>query len=258
MQTDAIEQIYFSPSGTTKAVVEEVSKAFFGQKNEYNLMWDRIEEETTIPNTTLAIVAMPVFSGRVPDLCAKQLANLKGDKTPAIAIVTYGNREYEDALIELKNILEANGFVLLGAAAVVTQHSIFPMVGTGRPDNQDKRELTKFARQCSQKLRTYPEKPLLEITVKGNVPYREYRNPPFHPTVNDNCTRCGICASICPTAAIPPGDPKTKDTSLCITCTACVAACPEKAQGFHQPEYQAWSEKFAAKNAARKEPEFFL
>lgn len=258
MQNDAIEQVYFSPSGSTKIVIDEISKAFFGQKNEFNLMWDPLDEETVISSNTLAIIAMPVFSGRVPDLCVQKLANLKGENTPAIAIVTYGNRDYEDALLELKNTLEGNGFVLLGAAAVVTQHSIYPEVGTGRPDAQDKRVLTTFARQCSQKLRAYPEKPLPAFDVKGNFPYREYRTSAMKPTVNDNCTLCGICASVCPVGAIPADNPKTKDTDICITCTACIAVCPEKAQGFHNSEYVEWSIKFAEKNGARKEPEFFV
>lgn len=258
MQNNAIEQVYFSPAGTTKITVDEISKAFFGQKNEFNLMWDPLDEETVIPPTTLAIVAMPVFSGRIPDLCAKKLANLKGENTPAIAIVTYGNREYEDALLELKNILESNGFILLGAGAVVTQHSIYPQVGAGRPDAQDKRALTAFARQCAQKLKAFPETPLPPLKVKGNFPYREYKVLALKPTVNNNCTLCGICSSVCPVAAIPPDNPKTKEYDLCMTCTACIAVCPEKAQGFHTPEYAEYGVKFAEKNSARKEPEFFI
>jgi len=258
MQNDAIEQVYFSPAGTTKAVVDEISKAFFGQKNEFNLMWDPLDEETIITSSTLAIVAMPVFSGRIPALCAEKLANLKGKNTPAVAVVTYGNREYEDALLELKNILEGNGFVLLGAAAVATQHSIYPQVGTGRPDAQDRRAITTFARQCAKKLQGFPDTPLPPIEVKGNFPYREYKVAPIKPTVNDNCTLCGICAAICPVGAIPPENPKTKIDDLCMTCTACIAVCQEKAQGFFTQEYAEYGIKFAEKNSARKEPEFFV
>ena len=258
MQNNSIELVYFSPAGTTKAVAEEVSKAFFGKKNEYNLMWDALDEEVLIASDTVAIVAMPVFSGRIPDLCASKLANLKGENTPAIAIVTYGNRQYEDALLELKNILEGNGFLLLGAAAVSTQHSIYPQVGAGRPDAQDRRALTGFARQCATKLKKLPDTPLPSLEVKGSFPYREYRIAPIKPTVTDNCTRCGICASICPVSAIPPDNPMTKNEDLCMTCTACIYLCPEKAQGFHTQEYVDYGITFYEKNSARKEPEFFL
>lgn len=37
--------------------------------------------------------------------------------TPAIAVCVYGNRDYDDALIELKDAIEANGFKTVAAAA---------------------------------------------------------------------------------------------------------------------------------------------
>ncbi len=61
----------------------------------------------------------------------------KGNQTPAIAVVTYGNRDYEDALLELQTILEQNGFVVIGAAALIAEHSIVHSVGHDRPDEAD-------------------------------------------------------------------------------------------------------------------------
>ena len=62
---------------------------------------------------------------------------IKGDKTPAVLVCVYGNRNYDDALLELKDISEANGFVPIAAGAFIARHSIFSDVAVGRPDKED-------------------------------------------------------------------------------------------------------------------------
>jgi hypothetical protein len=64
----------------------------------------------------LVIVGLPVYVGRIP-MCLDDLyAQLIGHSTQAIAVVVYGNREYNDALIELKMELESHGFNVRSAA----------------------------------------------------------------------------------------------------------------------------------------------
>lgn len=38
---------------------------------------------------------MPVFSGRIPKTARERLSQIKGDNTPAIAIVNYGNAKFQ-------------------------------------------------------------------------------------------------------------------------------------------------------------------
>ena len=62
----------------------------------------------------LVVLGVPVYGGRIPALAAERMAQLKGQQTPVIILVTYGNRDYEDALLELKTILEQQQFVVVG------------------------------------------------------------------------------------------------------------------------------------------------
>jgi L-aspartate semialdehyde sulfurtransferase ferredoxin len=50
--------------------------------------------------------------------------------------------------------------------------------------------------------------------------------------VDEKCTECGACLTLCPTAALSR-DPKTQvvsfDADKCIACEICVPACPPRA-----------------------------
>lgn len=250
--------IHFSPSDTTRQVVEAVAAALGGPAATIDLLQAPPAPPPAFGADTLLVAGLPVFAGRLPSVCPAKLAGLQGNGAPAIALVVYGNRDYEDALLELCDILTAQGFVVVGAAAVVAQHSIYPMVATGRPDAADKDFLAGFARQCAAKLEGAPAAWPLQSTLPGNRPYRDIPSLPLKPSTNDACTQCGICAGVCPTGAIPQNAPDTTDAAKCITCTACIAACPEKARGFFAPQYAPSAEGFAQKFGARKEPVRFL
>lgn len=73
---------------------------------------------------------MPVIAGRVPNVLLKFLDTLQGGGALAVPVVLYGNRNFDDALIELRNILQDRGFYAIGAAAFIGEHSFS---GSWRP-----------------------------------------------------------------------------------------------------------------------------
>lgn len=257
MACEAVKEIYFSPAGTTKRIVERVTAGISLPKTTYNLLKDFESLPQGLCKDDCLIVGLPVYSGRIPALTAKRLAELKGENTPAIAIVVYGNREYEDALLELKSLLTECGFIVIAAAAFVAEHSIFPVVASGRPDEKDFEAIDLFAKHCAEKLENFSPLSAKEIAVKGNFPYREISSLPICPSGNSKCNGCGACVKICPTHAISSENPKETDKGRCISCTACIAACPQKSRGFHGPMYVAAKIAFSKKCKARKESETF-
>lgn len=259
MQYTQLESVYFSATGTTKCVAEAMCKELNGPCMEHDFLRHPLTQPLHLSATSLAIVAMPVYAGRIPQYAMQNLAMVTGQQTPAIAVVVYGNRHYDDALLELKITLEGNGFVVLGAAAFVAQHSMFPEVGNARPDAADMRSIAGFSYRCKQKLKQLRDiEQAQRIQVPGNTPYKDAKAVALKPTIDDSCTLCGACADICPVQAITVGTKYFKDEALCFSCAACIAACPTHSQAFRGPEYEALKPVFCEKYAARREPEFFL
>ena len=247
--------IYFSPSGTTKKIVNQIAAGIQKEWRECDLLAQR-EPMPELGPDDLLIAGAPVFAGRIPSPCAERLRGVRGDKTPAIIAAVYGNRDYDDALLELQELLEGQGFRVIAAAAAIAQHSIFPDVAAGRPDEEDLRQLQNFAGKCAKLLESLPQPG--RPSVKGHAPYRAPAPVPLKPSADRSCTRCGACAIICPTGAIDPRYPQETDKERCISCTACIAACPQHARAFRGPAYKIAKAGFVKKFSARKEPEFFL
>ena len=247
--------VYFSASGTTKTVATILADSLGAAKTEFDLLRNCPEQPITVEADTPAVFAVPVFSGRIPSSCVDALKQFKGERTPAIAVVVYGNREYDDALLELTDILKAHDFVVVAAAAFVAQHSIFPAVGEGRPDQKDKDAIEEFGKKCKASLESFTGAEA--VVVKGNTPYLTPSAIPLRPAGSSKCNACETCAAICPTKAISAATPRKSDKTRCISCTACIAACPQKARQFSGFLYSLAGKAFTKQNTSRREPEYF-
>ena len=257
-----VRQLYFSPTGTTRAVVETIADTLGNTGETLDLLRQPLkgeaEDEVLFAADDLLVAGMPVYAGRIPALCRPMLSRLKGNGTPAVAVAVYGNRDYDDALLELKNLLEENGFVVIGAGAFVAQHSIFPSVGRSRPDGDDRSAAADFARRCLGKLEDFDPRAHAFLEVKGNFPYKQPGSVPLKPSGNWRCNRCGACPILCPAGAIAPETPRKTDKSRCISCAACIAVCPTGARAFRGFLYRLAGRTFAKKCAARRESEVFV
>ena len=247
-------KIYFSPSGTTKTVVDQIASNFTPEQETYDLL--NFNSEKTFSGDDIVIVGMPVFAGRIPKTARQRLAKFKGENTPAIAVVNYGNAHVTDSLLETADLLKENGFNVVAAASTVSHHSIFNGVAQGRPDSRDIEKINDFAEKCVEKIESGES---LESELPGNRPYADYKQLPFVVSCDETvCAFCYDCVSICPEKAIPDDDPVDTDLDLCSRCTACIHICPEDARMFTGKAFEDRKPEFEQSNSERKEPEFFL
>lgn len=242
---------YFSPAGTTKKAGEMFCNAI--AENVHKTDFAKAEAESCTAET--AVIAVPVFAGRIPDFTVEKIKALNGSGRKAVTVVVYGNRAYDDALLELNTIVAETGFDIVASAALVAQHSMVNMVAEGRPDTADEAEIKQFAAKVLDKLNSGTK---AEIKVPGNFPYRDGMKVSATPISTDNCGRCGICAEICPTKAITTGENVETELSKCILCVACIANCPSKCRILPPPMQEGMNQKLGPLKDIRRENEYFV
>lgn len=243
---------HFSPTGGTKKAGEMFCKALA----EHVVTADLMKAEVRNAETEIVVFAAPVFAGRIPELTAARMQTVNGKGKKAITLAVYGTRAYDDALLEMNDIMEANGFEVVASAAVVAQHSIVSIVGPGRPDVKDEEELQNFAKRVLEKL---DKAEVHKIEVPGNHPYRDGMKVAATPISIEACSKCGACAAICPTGAIQVTESGIETTlEKCMLCMACVAHCPAKGRILPPPMQAAMNEKLGTLKDIRRENEFFL
>lgn len=232
MKMNELKLVYFSPTGTTRKVIMEAARNIDLKSVSFDLTVHKEKKPALqFKKSDFVLFGIPVYSGRVPQTYLEYFDALKGEDTPAALIATYGCREYEDALLELKTEVEKRGFKVIGAGAFPTEHSIIRSIGLSRPNKADMKVIADFGIQLNRRLKQDETFDQYDIQVPGNTNYRKYSRTPLYPKTDVSlCTECGACAKACPSGAIPLDNPKKTDHKKCITCLKCVRGCKQKAR----------------------------
>lgn len=252
--------IYFSPTGTTRQIVNAIADGLaMAQGVEYDLT---LQESPPVQKIAdgVAIIGIPVYAGRVPDVCLERLAGFSAAGIPTLLVALYGNREYEDALVELRDVATTAGFKVIAAGAFIGEHSYSTEqepIAAGRPDSSDLDLATDFGKQVANKLASGS---LVVPEMTGNVPYKE--RPPLGgispATDAATCTLCGTCGQVCPTFVIDVGSSVETRAADCVMCCACVKSCPTGARSMVHPVVQERRGLLAKNCSVRKKPSLFL
>ena len=248
--------IVFSPTGGTKKVADYLTGALAGDITTVDLTDSKQDfDAVSLTKEDVAVISVPSYGGRVPAVAAERLGAVHGNGARAILVCVYGNRAYEDTLVELEDAAKRAGFQVIGAVAAIAEHSIARQFASGRLDAQDAAQLSDFAKQIQHKLSGVDSS---EPAIPGNRPYKKAGGAGMVPKPTKECTNCGICVEKCPVQAIDRENPKKVDEKTCISCMRCVAVCPQGARKLNPVMLSAASLMLKKVCSERKECELFL
>ena len=274
MKITKVWAVYFSPTGNTKKVITTMAKKAAEvlsvpmETFDFKLPENR-EGVTSFESEDLVFFSTPVYAGRIPNKMLPYVQSaFEGNGAFAVPVSVFGNRNFDNGLIELRNELELHGFHTIAAAGIPTEHVFSNKLATGRPDADDLAKIAEFGEKVAKKVADMTEIPA-KIEVRGDDPVTAYYTPlgtDGKPAVflkakpktdPEKCTKCGICATVCPMGSIPKDAPDTC-TGICIKCHACIKACPAGAKYFDDEAFLSHVEMLKQNYQRRAEAEWFI
>ena len=173
-------KIIFSPTGGTQRVADAITKNW--QETEV-IDISSSNFNTSLEADSLALIAMPSFGGLAPQLALDRLVRINANNAKCAIVAVYGNRAYDDTLIQMKDYAEKAGFQVIAAVSAVAEHSIIHAYAANRPDAKDFDQLCGFGQQILEKAKAEAG----SISVPGNKPYKKAGSA-MVPKASASCT----------------------------------------------------------------------
>lgn len=249
-------EIVFSPTGGTKKVSNILVNALSDDITTVDLIDSHItQEKYSLTEDDLAVISVPSFGGRVPSVAIERLSMIQGNDAKTILVCVYGNRAFEDTLVELEDAVDKAGFQVVAAISAIAEHSIARQFATGRPDKDDEEELLNYVKVIKEKLQ---KKQYTKPEIPGNRPYKDSKGAGMIPKPTKQCVSCGVCAKECPVQAIDLNDPTKVNEKVCISCMRCVSVCPHSARKINKMMQTAAGLMLKKVCSERKENELYI
>lgn len=257
MRIRGIQSLYFSPTGGTakyaKAMAAGAAEALAcpAEVSSFTLPRER-EDVRHFSSDELLIIGSPTYAGKLPNKILPEFQEkLRGEHTPVLLFVSYGNRNFDNSLAELLSVLRTNGFLPLAAAAFACRHAFSDRICPERPRVEELAEARGFAMHAAEALKAADpavlEAASLAFTVPGDAeaPYYVPKGEDGAPakflkakplTDLSKCLHCGACAAHCPMGSIDAAD-TSNVPGICIKCQACVRGCKQGAKYFEDAAF---------------------
>ena len=174
MEVKRICAAYWSATGNTDKTVNTIAEALAKklsvplERRNFTRPSDRTRP-LAFAAGDLVVFGMPTYAGKLPNKMLPYVQEqVQGNGALAAAVVTFGNRSYDNSLAELCASLEADGFHTVAGGAFVCRHAFTDALADGRPDWDDTRQMESFAARIADKVAGLTDIPA-PVAVPGDA-----------------------------------------------------------------------------------------
>ncbi|MDO4554082.1 MAG: EFR1 family ferrodoxin [Lachnospiraceae bacterium] len=237
---------YFTGTGNSLSVAKRIGGELLSIPQEVH------KEKCCYKDDAIGII-FPVYYGDMPDMVRRFLEKAEFESDYLFAVGTYGS-SYAAALEYMQELAHERGyqFNYLNALLMVDNFPpFFDMDDEIRrlPAKRTKENLKQLVADIDAR-KEYT--PVTFFGARATSEHAknyvgEYSSQGF--VVDDTCTLCGTCTSVCPAANISITD-KVSFSDKCESCYACIHACPKSAI---KPKHERSSKRFRNEDVSLKE-----
>ena len=181
--------IVFSPTGGTEKASGYIANTLEGETVAVDLTDSGLGFRTVaMTKEDVAVIAVPSYGGRVPAVAAERLGMMRGNGAQAVLVCAYGNRAYEDTLVELEDAAKGAGFRVIAAVSAIAEHSIVRQP----PADQTDRTLRSSLGLRIRFSKRYLQVMLLSRQFRAIVPIRRQGAPVWCPRPQKSAPLAGL------------------------------------------------------------------
>jgi len=232
---------YFSGTGNSLWSAKKIAQIMGGEL--YNIGAEAHQEPLTVEADAVVMV-FPSYAYGLP-LIVRRFVQNAVFKTPYLAaLVTYGSSP-GGTLGALRRILKKKGIGKMFFGRIPAVENYLAMFGPPKARTLERRLLMQelateeaahdIMERRENRVNTFcPCSAVVSwlFSRGAAIFYRHYR-------LSADCNGCGICADLCPVAAIVIKDGRPLFTSRCEHCQGCVNICPSRAIRFGRVQWGA-------------------
>jgi len=231
---------YFSGTGNTLVIARDLAKSL-GDAELIPIV-KALKDGAVSQHDVIGIV-FPVYVFGLPIIVAEFVRKLKAPKDAYIFTVANCGGLPGRSITMMKDILAKNGSTLAAAFGLLMPGNYIPLYGAKPEEEQrkmfeaEKARIPEIARAVAgRRSGLMKEEPFLLNLLIYLVCYRigmmmMHREDKYF-LVTDKCTRCGLCARVCPVSNIEMRDGRPAWLHHCEQCMACLQWCPVEAIQF--------------------------
>lgn len=227
--------IYFSGTGSARYIATSLAHQTGEEVISFN---ERIKKHDTssLSSAQPWVFICPIHAWRIPNIVEKMIKDTTFlGSTKAYFIVSCGESS-GGACKYVEKLCSEKHFELLGFKEIIMPENMICMFKI--PTKEEAEQIIKKADPLIEELgKQIMKEEKIKYRAKGtglaskvvNPLFNHFENVALGFKVDDNCTGCSACASICPMNNIVIIDHKPVWGSNCVNCLACINSCPHQA-----------------------------